>query len=68
MAQQKPKTPLIVVLVLHAVITILTWRDLRRRPAESVRGNKTVWRVVATANTLGSLAYLLFGRRRTPAG
>jgi len=49
--------------VLHVTITGLTWRDLRRRPAAAVRGRKTVWRVASAANTSGSVAYWLFGRR-----
>ena len=68
MAQPKSKAPVAVVLVAHAVITTLTWRDLRRRPTALVRGNKKVWRIVAAVNTLGSLAYVVFGRRRGPAG
>lgn len=64
MAKPKSRAPLVVLLAIHAAITMLTWRDLRRRPDELVRGKKAVWRLAATANTLGSVAYLLFGRRR----
>ena len=44
----------------------VTWRDLRRRPDAAVRGSKRLWRLAATLNTTGSLAYWLFGRRRLP--
>ena len=67
MAQPKSTAPVAVALVAHAAITALTWRDLRRRPAALVRGSKKLWRIVATLNTLGSVAYVLFGRRRGPA-
>ncbi len=50
-------------LVAHASIAALTWRDLRRRTPEQVRGNPRLWRVASAANTLGSVAYWLVGRR-----
>ncbi len=56
------------VLVAHAAITMLTWRDLRRRPAEQVRGSKRLWRVASAMNTVGSVAYLAVGRKRKHAG
>ncbi len=51
-------------LVVHAVIVVFTLRDLRRRPADAVRGPKWMWGVAATLNTSGSAAYWIFGRRR----
>jgi len=56
-----------VALVIHLVVLALTWRDLGRRPAAAVRGPKRLWRLAATMNTSGSLAYWLFGRRPLPA-
>ncbi len=62
--RQKPnKAVLSAIAVVHVGMTTLTWRDLRHRPAEAIRGNKTLWRVVSAANTAGSLAYWLFGRK-----
>jgi hypothetical protein len=42
--------------------------DLRRRPADQIRGSKRVWALVSCANFLGlgPIAYFLIGRRRTP--
>lgn len=63
--KRKPNKPaLVVALLVHAAITTLTWRDLQKRPAEHIRGNKIIWRVLSAANTMGSAAYWLFGRRR----
>jgi len=59
---------LAVALVIHVVMLKLTWHDLRRRPDAAVRGRKRFWRLAATMNTTGSVAYWLFGRRRIPAG
>lgn len=39
--------------------------DLRRRPAEQVRGPKRVWATASFVNWLGPLAYFACGRRRT---
>jgi hypothetical protein len=52
--------------VLHTAAAVLTWRDLRARSARRVRGDKRIWRVASTVNTLGSVAYWLFGRRQAP--
>jgi len=64
-AKGKPnKLVLAVVGVVHLTVMTLTWRDLRSRPADQVRGNKKIWRVASALNTTGSAAYWLFGRRR----
>jgi len=60
------KRVIAVALVLHLILLKVTWRDLGRRPDAAVRGPKRLWRLVATMNTTGSLAYWLFGRRRVP--
>ncbi len=60
------KLILLVVLVVHVILARFTLRDLRHRPASAVRGPKRLWRVWATMNTTGSLAYWLVGRRREP--
>lgn len=68
MIQRNDVRRVLPVLVAHAAITTLTWRDLRRRPAEEVRGSKRLWRVVSAMNTVGSVAYLAVGRKRKHAG
>lgn len=42
---------------------VLAWRDLGRRPAGAVRGDKRIWRVAILLNSGNSVAYWLFGRR-----
>lgn len=37
--------------------------DLRRRPAEQIKGNKKLWTLAAFINFVGPLAYFLFGRK-----
>lgn len=60
---QKQARVLAVVLVIHVILLRFTWRDLRKRPDDAVRGPKRLWRVASTLNTSGSVAYWLFGRR-----
>ncbi|HWK27575.1 MAG TPA: PLD nuclease N-terminal domain-containing protein [Solirubrobacter sp.] len=38
--------------------------DIRRRPAEQIKGRKATWVALSFVNTLGPLAYFKFGRRR----
>jgi hypothetical protein len=59
------KRVLRVALVIHFVVTILTLRDLSHRPDSAVRGRKRFWKIAALLNTSGSVAYWLFGRRKT---
>jgi hypothetical protein len=37
-------------------------RDLQRRPAEEVRGSKTLWRLLCL-NAIGAAVYFCWGRR-----
>jgi hypothetical protein len=38
--------------------------DLRRRPAQQIRGPKGAWVAASFVNTIGPLAYFIFGRKR----
>jgi hypothetical protein len=67
MAARKPRpSPPLLILIgaAHLTITTLTWRDISRRPSELVRGRKLYWRIISAANTMGSLLYFLFGRKK----
>jgi hypothetical protein len=64
--KRKPnKLVLVAIGVTHLGITAWTWRDIQQRPAGQIRGSKKLWRVLSAANTTGSGAYWLVGRRRT---
>jgi hypothetical protein len=64
MTQRKGVRPFLAILLAHAAITTLTWQDIRRRPAEQVRGSKKAWRIASAVNTGGTVAYLVLGRKR----
>jgi hypothetical protein len=51
--------------LVHIPVTVLTWRDLSTRPAAQIRGSKSIWRLASALNTTGSVAYWLFGLRRS---
>ncbi len=55
-------------LVIHVTIATVTLRDLSNRPAVAVRGPRWLWRLWVSLNTTGSMAYWLFGRRRSVHG
>jgi hypothetical protein len=59
------KAGTLVALAVALVMIVTAQRDLSRRPAADVRGDKRLWRV-ACLNALGVVAYWLWGRR--PAG
>ncbi len=50
-------------LAAEAVLIVAAERDIQRRPAESIRGPKLLWRLVATQNVIGPAAYFWLARR-----
>jgi hypothetical protein len=38
--------------------------DIKRRPADRIRGPKALWRAAMVVNLLGPLCYFTFGRKR----
>ena len=48
----------------QAVIGFITLRDIKKRGKEGVRGPRFIWKIWGTTNTLGSLMYWKFGRRK----
>jgi hypothetical protein len=60
---ERKTNPIVPILIGHALVAAWTWRDIRRRPAQQIRGSKTLWRILSAVNTLGSVSYWLIGRR-----
>jgi hypothetical protein len=38
--------------------------DIKRRPAEQIRGPKAMWRAAMAVNLIGPVSYFLIGRKR----
>jgi hypothetical protein len=51
--------------LINLLLIIWAIRDLRRRPASQINGNKKVWTLVAFATPVGPMIYFLFGRKRS---
>jgi len=49
--------------IIQLTLLALAQRDIKRRPAEQIRGDKRVWAAVSFVNFVGPIAYFLFGRR-----
>jgi hypothetical protein len=61
---RKPNRLLLAVIgVAQVGLAVWTWRDIRHRPAEQIRGGKRFWRVVSVIHPGNSVAYWLVGRR-----
>ena len=53
--------------LIQAALLGATLLDLRRRPAEQIRGPKKLWFGLAFVNYIGPISYFLFGRKRGAA-
>ena len=53
--------------VVQLTLLIAAQRDISHRPAEQIRGSKTLWRVATLVNFVGPGSYFTFGVKRGPA-
>jgi hypothetical protein len=51
--------------VIELILTTLALRDLRHRPASTVRGPKVLWVPACFVQPVGPILYFLVGRRST---
>ena len=73
MTEKKALTPkrlavFAVILMVELVFATFTWRDLRHRTEDEVRGSKRVWHVAILANPGNAIAYWLIGRKASTVG
>jgi hypothetical protein len=67
--RRRPSPPVLIVLVvLHLIVTALPWQDISRRPPESIRGHKSLWRLFTALQMGNSAIYWIVGRRRHTTG
>jgi hypothetical protein len=62
----RQRTFLVLAVTAETGLKVVMLIDLRKRPADEVRGPKGLWAATALLSTAGlaPLAYLFFGRRR----
>ena len=58
------RTFLRIAAVAELTLKITALIDIKRRPAELIRGPKGVWRAAMLINLIGPLSYFAFGRKR----
>ena len=61
---QSKRRLIVVAGVAEAALKVAMLVDLKRRPAEQVRGSKWLWRPLAFVNLVGPVSYFAWGRRR----
>jgi hypothetical protein len=49
------------------ILLIAALSDIRRRPADQIRGSKQMWTALSFIEFFGPIAYFLVGRRAQPA-
>jgi hypothetical protein len=64
MAGRKSNGKLLAVLaVIHVVVAAFTWRDIKNRDPDQIRGPKWVWRIASAVQMGNALVYWLFARK-----
>lgn len=66
---ERTRTLIVVAAVIEGILKIMALIDLKRRPANEIRGSKAKWAVaVVLINSVGAVpvAYFLRGRRASP--
>ena len=56
----------VVVGAIQLTLLLAAQRDISRRPAEQIRGSKTMWRLATLINFIGPGSYFAFGRKKLP--
>ena len=62
--KKAPSAPGIIQAIVNLALITLAVRDIRRRDAAGIRGNRKFWLVAACAPPFGPIAYFVFGRKR----
>jgi hypothetical protein len=50
--------------VVEGVLLVAALVDIKRRPADQIKGSKRMWTALAFVNIIGPIAYFTIGRRR----
>ena len=61
---ERTRRLIVVAGVAEAALKVAMLIDLKRRPADQIRGPKWLWRPLALVNLVGPISYFAWGRRR----
>ena len=62
---RRSRTLIVVAGVVEVVLLVATLIDIKRRPADQIKGSKRMWTALAFVNIVGPISYFAFGRRRS---
>ena len=63
---QRQRRLLVVAGLAEACLKFAMLIDIKRRPADQIRGPKWMWRALAVVNLIGPVSYFALGRRPRP--
>jgi hypothetical protein len=61
----RSRTLLVAAGVVEVALLVATLIDIKRRPADQIKGSKRMWSAIAFINIVGPISYFVFGRRRS---
>ena len=65
---RRSRTLIVAAGVVEVVLLAATLIDLKRRPADQIRGSKRMWTALAFVSIVGPISYFTFGRRQRSGG
>ena len=66
--RRRSRTLIVAAGVVEVVLLVATLIDIKRRPADQIKGSKRMWTALAFVDIEGPIAYFTFGRRRPGHG
>jgi hypothetical protein len=61
------KVRIVLLGVIQVSLMVAALMDIRKRPAEQIKGSKKMWTALAFVNWVGPIAYFVIGRKRGAA-
>jgi hypothetical protein len=62
---RRSRTLIVAAGAIEVVLLMATLIDIKRRPADQIKGSKRMWTALAFINIVGPISYFTFGRRRS---
>jgi len=62
---RRSRTLIVAAGAIEVVLLVATLIDIKRRPADQIKGSKRMWTALAFINIVGPISYFIIGRRRS---